>query len=109
MFNPETIGWLVGVAAVAPILISFLKSDGWDTKTKKYFAVAVSIPLGVGVMIATGGTFEITDVDGILAASTEVWLVGQAAYAFVIKGTKLEDLAVKTGAGLSLKRTTDEI
>lgn len=112
MFDPETIGWLASAGVVAPFLISFLKSETWSTQTKRYFAVAVSIPLGVGVMIATGGwdTFAITDVDGILAAATEVWLLGQVAFAFVIKGTKLEDRASETGAGLRVKSTnTDEV
>ena len=43
MFDPETIGWLASSAVVAPFLISFLKSEGWSTQTKRYFAVAVSV------------------------------------------------------------------
>ena len=39
-------------------------------------------------MIATGGwdTFALTDIDGILASATEVWLLGQVAFAFIYQG-----------------------
>ena len=113
MFDPTTIGWLVAAATLAPLATSYFKSDSanWSKQTKRLLAIGISIPLGVGVMATTGdgwSAIDVTDIDGIAAAATEVWVLGQLAYAFVLKGTWLEAKAAGTKAGVLPTRADDD-